>query len=147
MPSGKQDCVNNKIQHALANRVDRICLVLECCSDNKNYLACLRTCDILGVQNVWIVEEPLPASQKTKHNHVIDTTSANCRSHSNPSSDKRLPVEQVGVLLSTEMAIAGRLHLGRKTSVACQCDAFIISNSDTACGQIIMFSWPSWGNL
>jgi hypothetical protein len=35
--------------------VDRILLVLECLYDNKNYLACLRTCDVLGVQRVAVI--------------------------------------------------------------------------------------------
>ncbi|WIA21626.1 hypothetical protein OEZ85_000808 [Tetradesmus obliquus] len=66
LPPEKQEAVNNKIANALANRVDRILLVLECCADNKNYLACLRTCDILGVQNVWIIEAPLPVRGGSK---------------------------------------------------------------------------------
>ncbi|KAF8059698.1 csn7 [Scenedesmus sp. PABB004] len=49
-----------KIAHALAHRVDRILLVMEGCTDNRNFLACLRTADVLGVQNVWCVEAPPP---------------------------------------------------------------------------------------
>lgn len=40
----------------LATRVDRILLVLEAVTDNKNYLAALRTCDVLGVQRVAVIQ-------------------------------------------------------------------------------------------
>lgn len=44
-----------KINKVLAQRTDRVLLVLERCTDNSNYHACLRTAEALGVQNVWIV--------------------------------------------------------------------------------------------
>lgn len=37
-----------KAETVLAHRTDRILLVLERCTDNQNYLACLRTAEILG---------------------------------------------------------------------------------------------------
>jgi hypothetical protein len=116
LPPEKQEVVNSKIANALANRVDRILLVLECCADNKNYLACLRTCDILGVQNVWIIEAPLPVRGGSKQQQQqqdqqqqdpqqpklqgLHSTSAVFNGSLSQSSqqkgpDKRLTVEQV----------------------------------------------------
>ena len=40
--------VRDRMEHVLAHRTDRILLVLEGCSDNDNYLACMRSADILG---------------------------------------------------------------------------------------------------
>lgn len=102
MPSGRQDDIEDRISHVILNRVDRICLVLECCSDNKNYLACLRTCDILGIQNVWIVEEPLPASHPIQHLCTGSVDQPNGCVQLKAQQDKRSSVEQVG--------FAGHLH-------------------------------------
>jgi len=44
-----------RIARVLETRVDRIVLCLECVTDNKNYLASLRTCDVLGVQRVVVI--------------------------------------------------------------------------------------------
>ncbi|KAG2498780.1 hypothetical protein HYH03_003519 [Edaphochlamys debaryana] len=55
---GAKDRLLRKAEAVLAKRTDRILLVLERCTDNQNYLACLRTAEILGVQNVWIVLSP-----------------------------------------------------------------------------------------
>jgi tRNA G18 (ribose-2'-O)-methylase SpoU len=40
--------VKERMEFVLAHRTDRIMLVLEGCSDNANYLACMRSADILG---------------------------------------------------------------------------------------------------
>jgi hypothetical protein len=134
LPPEKQEAVNSKIANALANRVDRILLVLECCADNKNYLACLRTCDILGVQNVWIIEAPLPVrggskqqqqqgqqqeqqQQGTQQDHQqqqqqeqgIDESAVNgssSQSSQQKGPDKRLAVEQVGGCICTSAVFA-----------------------------------------
>ncbi|KAG2432545.1 hypothetical protein HXX76_008890 [Chlamydomonas incerta] len=53
--SARPDRLLRKAEAVLSRRSDRILLVLERCTDNQNYLACLRTAEILGVQNVWIV--------------------------------------------------------------------------------------------
>ncbi|EFJ51149.1 hypothetical protein VOLCADRAFT_116506 [Volvox carteri f. nagariensis] len=55
---GAPDRLMRKAETVLCSRTDRILLVLERCTDNQNYLACLRTAEILGVQNVWIVLSP-----------------------------------------------------------------------------------------
>ncbi|GFR45217.1 hypothetical protein Agub_g6612 [Astrephomene gubernaculifera] len=55
---GATDRLLRKAEAVLCRRTDRILLVLERCTDNQNYLACLRTAEILGVQNVWIVLSP-----------------------------------------------------------------------------------------
>ncbi|GLC51990.1 hypothetical protein PLESTB_000570600 [Pleodorina starrii] len=55
---GAPDRLMRKAETVLSSRTDRILLVLERCTDNQNYLACLRTAEILGVQNVWIVLSP-----------------------------------------------------------------------------------------
>jgi tRNA G18 (ribose-2'-O)-methylase SpoU len=47
--------LEQRIAAVLATRVDRILLVLEAVTDNKNYLAALRTCDVLGVQRVAVI--------------------------------------------------------------------------------------------
>lgn len=47
-----------RIARVLETRVDRIVLCLECVTDNKNYLASLRTCDVLGVQRVVVIHPP-----------------------------------------------------------------------------------------
>mmetsp|Transcript_2190 Transcript_2190/g.3303 ORF Transcript_2190/g.3303 Transcript_2190/m.3303 type:complete len:255 (-) Transcript_2190:84-848(-) len=44
-----------KTETVLKHRTGRFLLVLERCTDNQNYLSCLRTADILGIQDVWIV--------------------------------------------------------------------------------------------
>jgi tRNA G18 (ribose-2'-O)-methylase SpoU len=85
----------NKIAHALANRVDRILLVLECCTDNKNYLACLRTCDILGVQRVWIIEAPVPTFNASKHRLKQVRHGQQISSAHTEANAKRAAVEQV----------------------------------------------------
>ena len=45
---GLPDRVLRKAEAVLANRTDRIILVLERCTDNVNYLTCLRTAEVLG---------------------------------------------------------------------------------------------------
>ena len=45
-----------KAETVLRGRTDRICLVLENCSDDLNHVAILRTCEALGVMHVWLVE-------------------------------------------------------------------------------------------
>ncbi|GIL48456.1 hypothetical protein Vafri_4975 [Volvox africanus] len=55
---GAPDRLIRKAETVICSRTDRILLVLERCTDNQNYLACLRTAEILGVQNVWIVLSP-----------------------------------------------------------------------------------------
>ena len=50
-----------KAETVLRGRTDRICLILENCSDDLNHVAVLRTCDALGVLRVWLVELPAAA--------------------------------------------------------------------------------------
>lgn len=50
--------MEQRLASVLASRVDRILLVLECITDNRNYLGILRTCDVLGVQRVCVIHPP-----------------------------------------------------------------------------------------
>lgn len=45
---GKADRLLRKAETILKTRTDRILLVLERCTDNQNYLACLRTAESIG---------------------------------------------------------------------------------------------------
>lgn len=45
---GAPDRLLRKAEGVLSRRSERILLVLERCTDNQNYLACLRTAEILG---------------------------------------------------------------------------------------------------
>lgn len=47
-----------RVEAALIGRVDRLLLVVEAVTDNKNALACLRVADVLGIQRVWLVQQP-----------------------------------------------------------------------------------------
>lgn len=46
--AGAPDRLLRKAETILAGRTERILLVLERCTDNQNYLACLRTAESLG---------------------------------------------------------------------------------------------------
>jgi hypothetical protein len=54
--------MDERISRVIKTRIDRILLVLENVTDNRNYLAALRTCDVLGVQRVWVIHS---ADKKT----------------------------------------------------------------------------------
>ena len=45
-----------KAETVLCGRTERVCLVLENCSDDLNHVAIMRTCEALGVQRVWLVQ-------------------------------------------------------------------------------------------
>lgn len=76
---------DQRIAQVLRTRVDRILLVLENVTDNKNYLAILRTCDVLGVQRVWVIHSataPLQADasdQGATAQHVLAQVCLLCR--------------------------------------------------------------------
>lgn len=53
------DRVLRKAETVLAHRTDKILLVLERCTDNSNYVACLRTADALGAVRAWPGQRPL----------------------------------------------------------------------------------------
>lgn len=44
----ESDELVSKVERVLSLRTDRILLVLDKCTDNQNYLACLRTAEVLG---------------------------------------------------------------------------------------------------
>jgi len=48
-----------KAEFVLRRRTNRITAVLENCTDEINHVAVMRTCEALGIQNVWLVEAPL----------------------------------------------------------------------------------------
>lgn len=57
------DRVLRKAETVLAQRTDRILLVLERCTDNSNYVACLRTADTLGED----------AAREQRAEHIVQT--------------------------------------------------------------------------
>lgn len=50
--------ITRKVEAALERRSDGVLLVLERATDAHNYTAVLRTCEALGVQNVWVIDPP-----------------------------------------------------------------------------------------
>lgn len=45
----------------LAGRTECLLLVLDRCTDNDNYMACLRTADVLGEEGGWLAAPPAGA--------------------------------------------------------------------------------------
>ena len=50
--------VARRIETVLARRTSRLIVILERLVDGHNYSAIFRTCEALGIQNVWIIGPP-----------------------------------------------------------------------------------------
>ena len=57
-----------KAEFVLRQRTQRILAVIENCTDDINHVAVMRSCEALGIQNVWLVEAPITRTENPKAN-------------------------------------------------------------------------------